>query len=86
MARFTVYDVEADVDIDPEEFLDECSEKEIKFILKWLKDNGYGLYHSYNSLTAGDELLLDDIQNIYSKFMLLTSEQIDSINQISKSL
>jgi hypothetical protein len=86
MPSFTVYDVEVEVDVDVEEFLDECSEREIKYLLKWLKDNDYGLYHSHKNLTAGDELLLRDIQNMYSNFMRLTEEQIQSINLIAKSL
>lgn len=86
MPSFIVYDVEAEVDVDVEKFLDECSEREIKYVLKWLKDNDYGLYHAHENLTAGDELLLIDIQNMYSNFMRLTEDQIQAINLIAKSL
>jgi hypothetical protein len=40
MANITQYNVEVDVDIDVDDFLNECSSREIEEVIKWLKDNG----------------------------------------------
>jgi endo-1,4-beta-mannosidase len=43
MPSFTMYrvEVDVDVDIDVDEFLDNCSERDIKTVIRWLKDNDY---------------------------------------------
>ena len=40
MANITQYNVEVDVDIDVDDFLNKCSSWEIEEVIKWLKDNG----------------------------------------------
>ena len=43
MPSFTMYgiEVDVDVDIDVDEFLEDWSEKDIKDVIEWLKDNEY---------------------------------------------
>jgi hypothetical protein len=43
MPDFRMYGVEVDIDVDDgvDEFLDNCSKKEIEEVIEWLKDNGY---------------------------------------------
>jgi hypothetical protein len=40
MANITQYNVEVNVDIDVDDFLNKCSSREIGEVIEWLKDNG----------------------------------------------
>ena len=72
-----IRNVEVEVDIDVEDFLDECSETEIEEVIEWLKNNNYKINIEEDtnedliklmnviSLTVEDEILLNNIANKY---------------------
>ena len=75
----TIYSkLTTDVDIDVEEFLMKCSEKEIQQIIKYLKRNDY---------IASDESATNTsaLDVIYNKSIALTHQEEELINKIGRA-
>jgi len=76
MAEISV-NIDTEVDIDVEDFLDECSSSEIDEVIEWLAENDYKLNINDDTnkdliklinvilLTVEDEILLNNIANKY---------------------
>lgn len=71
MPNITVDNVRVDVDIDVEDFVDECSQKEIKNLIKYLVDQEYLINTAViqeDQLTYDEEqfyMLLEKLKNSY---------------------
>ena len=76
-----------DLDIDVDEFLVECSSREIKEVIDWLKRNDYLAEEIANSntRTAEDEIFADMVlQIIDKKFVMTTEDELALINIVKK--
>ena len=76
----TIYStLTTDVDIDVEEFLTECSEKEIQQVIKYLKRNDYIAHDESATNTSALDV-------IYNKSIALTHQEEELINKIANRL
>lgn len=76
-----------DLDIDVDEFLDDCSSREITEAIDWLKRNDYlaGEIANSNTRTAEDEIFADMILQIIDKrFVMTTEDELALINIVKK--
>ena len=79
--------INKDVDIDVDEFLDECDSYEIGEIIEWLKDEGY-----INSDDLDDkeptsvlqELYEENLEKIRKAYLQISKEDFNTINSIAK--
>jgi hypothetical protein len=80
-------DVEVDVDID--EFLDECNNREIDEIINWLIDNNH-INESQKTvdinLSFDEEQLHKNLYKIRDSYYLLSEEEEELIKQIANKL
>lgn len=93
MPEFTKYStyVDVDIDIDVEEFLDECGSYEIEEVIEWLVGNDY---IKSTQVTDNGNMSLGDIEylNIINKLtdpmvrFRLSEEELYAIQQISDKL
>jgi hypothetical protein len=78
-------DIDVDVDIDVNEFVDECTEWEIKKLIKKLIEDGY--LTSELSSTKENNLMDDDytkaLNKLQSKRVYLTLEEEEFIKQLA---
>lgn len=85
---YEMVEVEAEVWIDAKEFLSECSEKEIKNLIKILVENGWikvsDIKNKKDSLL--DEMWSEKIEKILNNRLLLTDEETETIEKISNRL
>ena len=86
MPQFTEH-TDVDIDIDVDEFLDECDKYEIKEVIEWLRDSEYItsddlLYDGPQS--AMEQLFARDVDKIRTSYLTLSREDMDIINQIAK--
>lgn len=88
MPNITAYNIDVDINIDVDEFLDECSDKEINKVIKWLSENDYSIPTAASSLklTFDEEMFIKNLYKIQINLIRVTPEQIEVINQIAKSL
>lgn len=78
-------DVDVDVEIDVEDFLNACTNREVKMILKWMKDMDYLNYDSDMSRQTSNEILFNqNLEKIRKSYLSLSVEDVDIINEISK--
>lgn len=82
-------DVEAEVDIDVEEFVDQCSGREIEKLIRYLVEGGslpktLTTYTQTQNLSLNDTLKYETIEKIRSNRLSLTTEEIDLIEKIAK--
>ena len=82
-------DVEAEVDIDVEEFVDQCSDREIQKLILYLVEEGklpetLTTYTQSQNLSLNEVLWYQTIEKIKSNRLTLTDEEIDTIEKISK--
>lgn len=82
-------DVEAEVDIDVEEFVDSCSAREIEKLIRYLVEDGslpktLTTYTQTQNLSLNDTLWYETIEKIRSNRLTLTDEEIDIIENIAK--
>ena len=82
-------DVEAEVDIDVEEFVDSCSGREIEKLIRYLVEEGslsktLTTYTQTQNLSLNDTLWYETIEKIRSNRLTLTDEEIDIIENIAK--
>ena len=71
------------IDIEVEEFLEDCTPREIKDVIQWLKDN--------DEYAGDDQFIQDDmfdaaLINLMGKRFQLTTEQENIIMNISKNI
>lgn len=86
MARFYT---EADMDISPDEFLEECSNSEIKTVLDWLLSNEYitGVNinkHDNIRMSIQEEEFNKCLINLRDTYYNLTNEELEVISKLSK--
>jgi len=82
-------DVEAEVDINVEEFVDQCSGREIEKLIRYLVEEGslsktLTTYTQTQNLSLNDTLWYETIEKIRSNRLTLTDEEIDIIENIAK--
>jgi hypothetical protein len=82
-------DVEAEVDIDVEEFVDSCSAREIEKLIRYLVEEGslpktLTTYTQTQNLSLNETLWYETIEKIRSNRLSLTTEEIDLIEKIAK--
>ncbi len=85
---YEMVEVEAEVWVDPQAFLSECSEKEIKSIIKCLVEDGH--LNSTNIKKTNDnfldEMWSEKIEKILCNRLLLSDEEIEFIEKIANRL
>jgi|APSaa5957512576_1039674.scaffolds.fasta_scaffold06132_6 hypothetical protein len=79
------YSTYVDVDVDVDEFLDNCSDYDITDIIEWLTDEGH-LEKGTVLRNANDTIWNDEIRKLYDATHLLTSEEEEVILKITKKL
>ena len=75
-----------DVDIDVDEFLENCSTNEIKEAIDWLEEEGH-LEHGFNITgreSMNERIFLESLFKIKDNWMGLSKEEEDIILNISK--
>jgi hypothetical protein len=84
MPEFTVYNIDVEVDVDVDDFLDECSEEEIKQILRWLKDNEYlfDFHVSTSTTTASEEAFYKNVEKLSKLYFAMSVEDSAVIETI----
>ena len=85
MPSFTQYGVDVEVDIDVDEFVDCCSDREIKQMVKILRKEGY---LSPDEGVPGEDNLLDieyknALDKLYNRRIYLTLEEEQFIKQLA---
>ena len=88
MPRF-YQEVEADIDIDVEDFIYECSYRDIEKIIQILVEKGklpktLEKYSKSQNLTLNDKMWYDTTEKLRSNRLSLTNEEIEYIENISK--
>jgi hypothetical protein len=82
-------DVEAEVDVDIEEFVDECSDREIQILIRYMVEEGklpktLTGYEPSQNLSVNETIWYETIEKIRSNRLTLTDEEIDIIENIAK--
>jgi hypothetical protein len=78
-------DVEAEVDVDIEEFVDECSDREIQILIRYMVEEGkLTVYGPSQNLSVNETIWYETIEKIRSNRLTLTDEEIDIIENIAK--
>ena len=86
----TIYqEVEAEFDIDVEDFIDECSDREIEKLIKYLIEEGklpnfLTKYGQSQNLSVNDVLWFETISKIQGNRLAMTDEEIEIIEKIAK--
>ena len=87
MPQFTEH-TDVDIDIDVDEFLDECDKDEIKEVIEWLRDSDYitsdDLVDEDNPQSAMEQLFAEDVAKIRRAYFSMSRDDMDIINQIAK--
>jgi hypothetical protein len=78
MASFSV----DDIDVDPTQFMNECSRWEIDEVIDWLTDGGYIKSKGGSQPTINDGGFLTNVEAISKSKHLLTVEEEETINRI----
>mgnify|MGYP000524475547 CR=1 FL=1 len=82
MPNFTAYNVDVDLDIDVDDFLSECSSKEIKLLINTLIEDGHLnknplVLDPKSKLSAAEEEYINKLHTISSKYYLMSEEELD---------
>ena len=88
MPRF-YQEVEAEVDIDVEDFVYECSDRDIEKLIKCLVEEGrlpktLTTYSQSQNLSVNDVLWFETISKIQGNRLAMTDEEIEIIEKIAK--
>lgn len=88
MPRF-YQEVEADIDIDAEDFIYECSDRDIEKIIQLLIEEGrlpktLEKHSKSQNLTLNDKMWYETTEKLRSNRLSLTNEEIEYIENISK--
>jgi hypothetical protein len=78
-----------DLDIDPYDYLDACSDREIKEVIKWLVDYNHISKSSVGTvgdkaLNVNDIMFQENVDAISKSKLLLSNEEEDIINKIGE--
>jgi len=79
-----------DFDVDVDDFLDECSESDIRDIIDYLIDNDYissEHKHSFeddSNVCAAESMFEDEISKLHNNWNRLTAEEEQTILNITK--
>jgi hypothetical protein len=87
MPNFNEYDLDFDVNvhISVNEFLSECDERDRKEVIEWLERNGYTSEQYITSANSiPHEIFLKSVDKIADSYYLLTSEEQELIEKISR--
>ena len=87
MPNFTVYNVDVDVDIDIDEFVSECSSREIKELINALIEDGHLSKHPLipgydDKLSKMEEEFMGKLHTLSSKYYLMSEEELEIINNL----
>jgi len=90
MPRF-YQEVEAEVDVDVEEFIYECSERDIEKLIQLLVEEGrlpktLETFSKSQNLTLTEKMWYETTEKIRAHRLALTIEEIDIIENIAKRL
>jgi len=84
----TIYtNVDVDVDIEIDEFVDSCSERNIKNLIMYLAQSGHlkpslSTYIDETKMTAGEADFHDKMNILATKYHQMSVEEIDTIENI----
>jgi hypothetical protein len=87
MPRFNEY---AEMDVDVDDFLQECTSAELEEVIEWLKDEEYinnnDLLNSFDdgSKSALQQLFEKDLIKIQNSYLQISKEDFEAINRIAK--
>jgi hypothetical protein len=88
MPTITQWGVEVDVDLDVDvnDFLDDCSSEEIEQALTWLKDNDYldGSFLLTGRESINEQEYLKTLTKLKDNWLSLSKEEEDAILNIAK--
>lgn len=88
MPRFYQYvETEVDVDINIDEFLNECDSDDIKTLVKTLKEDGWlknEIFFEDETQTIQESEMKENLTKIFNNRFLLSSEEEEFIKKISK--
>ena len=87
MPNFTVYNVDVDVDIDIDEFVSECSKREIKELINALIEDGHLSKHPLipgydDKLSKMEEEFMGKLHTLSSKYYSMNEEELEIINNL----
>ena len=87
MPNFTAYNVDVDLDIDVDDFLSECSKREIKEVINTLIEHGHLEKHPLISgqdekLGTMEKEFLNKLKTISTKYYSMSEMEIEMINYI----
>jgi hypothetical protein len=87
MPNFTAYNVDVDLDIDVDDFLSECSKREIKEVINTLIEHGHLEKHPLipgqgEKLGAMEKEFLNKLYTISIKYYSMSEMEIEMINYI----
>lgn len=90
MPRF-YQEVEADIDIDVEEFIYECSDRDIEKLIQLLVEEGrlpktLETFSKSQNLLMTEKMWYETTEKIRAHRLALTTEEIDIIENIAKRL
>jgi len=80
----TLYNIEADVDIDPSEFIESCSDKEIDKIIKYLAKNKYISDENFEESKMGiwESEFIEQLNIIKKNYYNLSKDNLNTIEEI----
>ena len=87
MPNFTAYNVDVDLDIDVDEFLTNCSKREIKEVITALIEDGHLAKHPLqpwheDKISPMEEEFIGKLHTISNKYYSMTEEELEMINYI----
>lgn len=77
--------IDVDVDVDIEDVLDECSDDEIKEVIKWLKANDYLADEKIitdPTLSPSEIEYYDNVEKLQDMYLVLTQDDYLTIKHI----
>jgi hypothetical protein len=74
-----------DCEVDVNDFMDELSQSEIKEVIEWLEDHEEDFSDiPYGKLNFDESELMKSLNKIKNNLILITKEEMDIINSITK--
>lgn len=80
-------DTEIDVDVEVNDFLEDCDDSEIDEIVDWLQNNGHLRENSVDKITevcATEAEYMEALDKLYTKWNVLSKEEEQFILNIAK--
>lgn len=80
-------DTEIDVDVEVNDFLEDCDNSEIEEIVNWLQNNGYLRETSVDKSTevcATEAEFMNALDKLYTKWNMLSKEEEQTILNLAK--